>query len=185
MYMDANSVKNLLPNIKYEHFSSINMSVILQPRTPRSHLNTPVHLNSWDNRFSSFSLPLPWILSSASSSPLFSTPPFTLSPLCSHLYWWSESGRYPSGPLTQPSNASVPMNNAGPERAKFVHEQWLCVGKLSVHPCVLVLIMHITSASTWRICKEIQLHFCTPAHCVCTFKNAKSLCSRVRIFVGH
>lgn len=31
---------------------------------------------------------------------LFSIPPFALFLLLSHLYWWSESGRYPSGPLT-------------------------------------------------------------------------------------
>lgn len=101
--------------------------------------------------------------------PLLTHPPFSPSTslLLSHLYWWSEPGRYPSGPLTYPGNASVPANNNGLRTAKFAQEYRACVCVwVSARPFVPVLIMHITSASTFmRKCRLAFTYWCFIAAC--------------------
>lgn len=60
----------------------------------------------------------------------------------------------------------------------------VCLGEggLSVHPCVPVLIMHITSASTWCIYKEMQVHFYILAHCACA--PLRALSANMCVWVG-
>lgn len=81
---------------------------IIEPRCRKvvehpyfTYTHTPVHLNGMSGTIDFLPLPLDCIFHYLlpSPSPPLNIPQFTLF-LLSHLYWWSESGRYPSGALT-------------------------------------------------------------------------------------
>lgn len=139
--------------------------------TSSTALNTRTHISACGQWFNGSSSALCYLLPSPSA--VFTHPPFSPCPslLLSHLYWWSEPGRYPSGPLTYPGNASVPANNNGLRTAKFAQECRACVygcAWVSARPFVPVLIMHITSASTFmRKCRLAFTYWCFIAACHC------------------